>query len=98
MPTGDIETYRQSIERPEEFWAEAAEAIDWERRRDRVLGDSRSPFLSLVRGWAAQHLLESARLHHARDRRRRDLPVAGDDRRSRGIGRNRQGFGNSRLR
>ena len=44
MPTGDIETYRQSIERPDEFWAEAAEAIDWERRRDRVLGDSRSPF------------------------------------------------------
>jgi hypothetical protein len=44
MPTGDIETYRQSIERPEEFWAEAAEANDWERRWDRALDDSRSPF------------------------------------------------------
>ncbi len=37
-------TYRRSIERPEEFWAEAAEAIDWERRWDRVLDASRSPF------------------------------------------------------
>jgi propionyl-CoA synthetase len=44
MPTGYIETYRQSIERPEEFWGEAAEAIDWERRWDRVLDDSHPPF------------------------------------------------------
>jgi propionyl-CoA synthetase len=44
MPPGYIETYRQSIEQPEEFWAEAAEAIDWERRWDRVLDASRSPF------------------------------------------------------
>jgi propionyl-CoA synthetase len=43
-PTGYVETYRQSIERPEEFWAEAAEAIDWERRWDRVLDASRPPF------------------------------------------------------
>jgi propionyl-CoA synthetase len=44
MPTGYIETYRRSLDRPEEFWAEAAEAIDWERRWDRVLDDSRPPF------------------------------------------------------
>jgi propionyl-CoA synthetase len=44
MPTGYIETYCRSLERPEEFWAEAAEAIDWERRWDRVLEDSRPPF------------------------------------------------------
>jgi propionyl-CoA synthetase len=37
MTTGYAETYRRSLERPEEFWAEAAEAIDWERRWDRVL-------------------------------------------------------------
>jgi propionyl-CoA synthetase len=42
--TGYVETYRRSLERPEEFWAEAAEAIDWERRWDRVLDDSRPPF------------------------------------------------------
>ena len=38
--TGYAETYRRSLERPEEFWAEAAEAIDWERRWDRVLDNS----------------------------------------------------------
>ena len=44
MPTGYAETYRRSLERPEEFWAEAAEAIDWERRWERVLDGSRPPF------------------------------------------------------
>ncbi len=44
MPTGYAGTYRRSLERPEEFWAEAAEAIDWERRWDRVLETSRPPF------------------------------------------------------
>src|SRR5215469_4101633 len=43
-PTGYFETYRCSLERPEEFWAEAAEAIDWERAWDRVLDASRPPF------------------------------------------------------
>jgi propionyl-CoA synthetase len=44
VSTGYIENYRQSLERPQEFWAEAAEAIDWERRWERVLDDSRPPF------------------------------------------------------
>ena len=44
MSTGYSETYRRSLERPEEFWAEAAEAIDWDRRWDRVLDASRPPF------------------------------------------------------
>src|SRR5436853_5981063 len=42
--TGYAEVYRQSLEHPQQFWAEAAEAIDWERRWDRVLDDSRPPF------------------------------------------------------
>ena len=42
--TGYAETYRRSIERPEEFWAAAADAIDWEQRWDRVLDASRPPF------------------------------------------------------
>ncbi|HKS88180.1 MAG TPA: propionyl-CoA synthetase [Stellaceae bacterium] len=42
--TSYAETYRQSLEQPEKFWAEAAEAIDWERRWDKVLDDARSPF------------------------------------------------------
>jgi propionyl-CoA synthetase len=44
MTTGYAETYRWALDRPEKFWAEAAEAIDWERRWDRVLDDSRPPF------------------------------------------------------
>ncbi|HEV8032377.1 MAG TPA: propionyl-CoA synthetase [Stellaceae bacterium] len=42
--TGYAEVYHRSLEEPEAFWAEAAEAIDWERRWDRVLDDSRAPF------------------------------------------------------
>jgi propionyl-CoA synthetase len=42
--TGYAETYRRSLAEPEAFWAEAAEAIDWEKRWDRVLDDTRPPF------------------------------------------------------
>ena len=38
------EVYRRSLADPEGFWAEAAEAIDWERRWDQVLDRSRAPF------------------------------------------------------
>jgi propionyl-CoA synthetase len=43
--TGYAGTYRRSVEQPEEFWAEAAEAIDWDRRWDRVLDANRLPFV-----------------------------------------------------
>jgi propionyl-CoA synthetase len=36
--------YRRSLDDPEGFWAEAAEALVWSRRWDRVLDDSRPPF------------------------------------------------------
>jgi propionyl-CoA synthetase len=38
------ETYRRSLADPEGFWGEAAQAIDWEKRWDRVLDASRPPF------------------------------------------------------
>ena len=38
------EVFRRSLEDPNGFWAEAAEAITWERRWDRVLDDSNPPF------------------------------------------------------
>ena len=38
------DTHRRSLERPDTFWAEAAEAIHWDRRWDRVLDDSGAPF------------------------------------------------------
>ncbi len=43
--TGRYEdAYKRSLADPEGFWAEAAEAIDWERRWDTVLDDSKPPF------------------------------------------------------
>jgi len=36
--------YRQSIEAPEEFWAEQARAIHWHRPPQRILDDSNPPF------------------------------------------------------
>ncbi len=38
------QVYRRSIEDPEGFWAEAAEAIHWHKRWDKVLDDSNKPF------------------------------------------------------
>ena len=38
------ETYRRAMADPEGFWAEAAEAIHWTKRWDRVLDDSNPPF------------------------------------------------------
>ena len=36
--------HRRSIEQPEDFWAEAAAGIDWDRKWDRVLDDTNAPF------------------------------------------------------
>jgi propionyl-CoA synthetase len=44
--TGYAGTYRRSIEQPEEFWAEAAEAIDWDRGWDRVLDATGHPLFA----------------------------------------------------
>ena len=38
------EIYRQSVEQPEQFWAQAAAEIDWVKPWERVLDDSRAPF------------------------------------------------------
>src|SRR5207237_10457113 len=44
-PTGRLDRlHRYSLERPEEFWADAAAAIDWDEPWERVLDDSRAPF------------------------------------------------------
>jgi propionyl-CoA synthetase len=36
--------HRRSLEQPEQFWAEAAQAIDWDDPPTRILDDSRAPF------------------------------------------------------
>jgi len=38
------EVFRRSIEEPAAFWKEAAEAIDWHKKCDRILDDSNPPF------------------------------------------------------
>ena len=42
--------YARSLQDPEGFWGEVAEGIDWFRRWDRVLDDSRPPFYRWFRG------------------------------------------------
>jgi propionyl-CoA synthetase len=80
--TGYAETYRRSLERPEEFWAEAAEAIDWERRWDRVLDDSRPPFYGWFPGASLNTCWNAVDRHVAAGRGERvaliwDSPVTG---------------------
>jgi propionyl-CoA synthetase len=49
------ETYARARAEPEAFWAEAAEALDWQRRWERVLDDRRPPFYR----WFAGGLLNT---------------------------------------
>ena len=49
-PGGFEETYRRSLEQPEEFWSEAAADIDWDRPWERVLDSSRPPFFRWFAG------------------------------------------------
>jgi propionyl-CoA synthetase len=44
------EIYRRSLAEPEEFWAQAAAAIDWIEPWERVLDDSEAPFYRWFRG------------------------------------------------
>jgi propionyl-CoA synthetase len=86
MTTGYAETYRCSLERPEEFWAEAAEAIDWECRWDRVLDASRPPFFRWFSGAKLNTCWNALDRHVAAGRGERvaliwDSPVTGQMRR-----------------
>ncbi|HKT20307.1 MAG TPA: propionyl-CoA synthetase [Stellaceae bacterium] len=44
MISRQVEEHSRSLLDPEGFWSEAAAAIDWDRRWDRVLDQSRKPF------------------------------------------------------
>ncbi|MBT8057587.1 MAG: propionyl-CoA synthetase [Gammaproteobacteria bacterium] len=43
-------TYQQSIEKPDTFWAEAAQALHWDSPWDKVLDDSDAPFYKWFSG------------------------------------------------
>src|SRR5437762_4908865 len=80
--TGYAETYRRSLGEPEAFWAEAAEAIDWEKRWDRVLDDSRPPFYRWFAGGVLNTCYNAVDRHVERGRGRQtaliyDSPVTG---------------------
>ena len=38
-----VDVFRRSLESPEEFWLEAAQAVDWTRKPTRALDSSRAP-------------------------------------------------------
>lgn len=44
------EAFKSSVEHPEEFWAKAAQDIDWSTPCDRVLDDSKPPFYKWFKG------------------------------------------------
>jgi propionyl-CoA synthetase len=56
------DTYRLSLDAPEQFWADAAAAIDWDETWERVRDDSQAPFYR----WFAGGRLNSC--HNALDR------------------------------
>ena len=80
--TSYAETYRRSLAEPEAFWAEAAAAIDWEQRWDRVLDSSRPPFYRWFAGGRLNTCWNALDRHVASGRGERvaliwDSPVTG---------------------
>ena len=76
------EVYRRSIEKPDDFWAEAAEELHWFKRWDRVLDDSRSPFTRWFQGGSVNTCYNAVDRHVSQGRGERaalvwDSPVAG---------------------
>jgi propionyl-CoA synthetase len=66
------DVYSRWLSDPENFWAEAAEAVHWHKRWDRVLDDSRPPFFRWFAGGllntcynALDHHVESGRANQA---------------------------------
>ncbi|HEX3883437.1 MAG TPA: propionyl-CoA synthetase [Stellaceae bacterium] len=69
------ETFRRSLDHPEEFWAEAAEAIEWDRRWDKVLDDSRPPFYRWFAGARLNTCWNALDRHVAAGRGERDALI-----------------------
>ena len=63
MTTRYDEVHARSIADPDGFWAEAAEALHWERRWDRVLDDSDKPFYRWFTGGKLNTCYNALDLH-----------------------------------
>jgi propionyl-CoA synthetase len=82
MSAGYAEQFRRSIDDPEGFWGEAAEAIHWQRRWDRVLDTSAAPMYRWFTGGRLNTCYNALDLHveHGRgdqDALIYDSPVTG---------------------
>ena len=80
-----LEIHRRSIENPSEFWAEAAEGIDWDRRWDKVLDDSNAPIYRWFTGGRLNTCYNALDRHVASGRGEQaaiiyDSPVTGSKR------------------
>jgi propionyl-CoA synthetase len=80
--TSYAETYRRSLAEPEQFWAAAAEAVDWDKRWERVLDDRRPPFYRWFSGARLNTCWNALDRHVAAGRGERialiwDSPVTG---------------------
>ena len=62
------ELYARSLKDPEGFWAGVAEEINWERKWDRVLDDSRKPFYRWFVGGVLNTCYNALDLHIDRGR------------------------------
>ena len=56
-------TYQRSIDDPEGFWAEAAEAVHWYKKWDKVLDDSDAPFYRWFSGGETNACYNAVDLH-----------------------------------
>jgi propionyl-CoA synthetase len=76
------EVYARSLTDPDAFWAAAAEDLHWDRRWDRVLDDSRSPFTRWFVGGVINTCYNAIDFHVDRGRGKQpalvwDSPVTG---------------------
>ena len=74
--TGQYEKmFRRALADPAGFWGEAAEAIDWERRWDRVLDDSKKPFYRWFQGGVLNTCYNALDFHVDRGRGKQAAPT-----------------------
>ena len=77
------EVFQRSLRDPEGFWGEAAETIDWDRRWDKVLDQSRAPFTLWFKGGRLNTCWNALDRHVERGRAQQtaliyDSPVTGE--------------------